>query len=137
MKKFITTLVLSTGFAWCAHADIIYPDGHEPYKQTEGYEVRRLGKGIANIIFAPVELPKSVFDVTHDEGVESTEAFTLGPLRGFQRAGMRLASGLKDVLDWDRTRRGTGVVPLPFREFVRQQHHFPFIIFLVPAGDFF
>ncbi len=79
-------------------ADIIYPDGHTP--SPEPYEIRKLGRGINNLLTAPFEIPKAVFDIGAQEGVLSPAQFSVGLIRGPVNMFLRWGQAANDLLYW-------------------------------------
>ena len=96
MKIFyLLTLTVILG-AFSLRADIIYPDGAKP--KMEPYTIKKLSKGLSNVIFFAFEFPRSMFEVTESEGVLSGDQITLGLMsRGPYRAMLRLESGFYDI----------------------------------------
>jgi hypothetical protein len=102
MKKLITILALVTT-SFILKADIIYPDGTK--SMPEPYALKKLSRGLANIIMFPAEIPKAAFDAENNYGVtdirQLTDALTVGPYKALRR----LSSGVYDFatfLDEDK-----------------------------------
>lgn len=111
MKKLSIFVFIFSILLLPSQADIIYPDGTtgDPSLNPSGVSktIHKLSRGIANIVLAAVEVPRTVFDNAYDTGLFdvrpfTTGLFTLGPYRAVQR----LRSGIYDVstaLDNDKT----------------------------------
>ena len=101
MKKIILLALTITGFTLSSKADIIYPDGSKPDGGTTGsesYVIKKLSRGIANIITCGFEIPKAIWETTSDEVSTSMAPYSLGlATRGPYRALRRLSSGLYDL----------------------------------------
>jgi len=95
MKKLTVLLFSMFCFVFGSRADIIYPDGH--VSQPTPRWVTKLSRGISNFFFAPMEVPKTLFDATEKYGVLNTRSFTEGVIDGFHNAGMRLLHGAHDM----------------------------------------
>lgn len=96
MKKTLTLALAAMFGISISQADIIYPDGSKP--APEPMALKKLSRGFANTVFAPLEIPRSVFEIGHDQGVLSTEQISLGLiLRGPYRAAIRGAAGFYDI----------------------------------------
>jgi hypothetical protein len=81
-----------------AFADIIYPDGHAP--SAEPYEIRKIGRGLNNLVMAPFEIPKAIFDIGQQEGVMSPQQFSVGLLRGPVNMFLRLGEAGNALCYW-------------------------------------
>lgn len=81
-----------------ALADIIYPDGHAP--SAEPYEIRKLGRGLNNLLMAPFEIPKAVFDIGREEGVLSPAQFSVGLIRGPVNMFLRWGQAGNELFYW-------------------------------------
>lgn len=81
-----------------AFADIIYPDGNVP--SPEPYEIRKIGRGINNLVTAPIEIPKAVFDIGQQEGVLSPAQFSVGLVRGPVNMFLRWGQAVNDIGYW-------------------------------------
>lgn len=68
-------------------------DIHMPVEQTV-YD--KLGRGVANIVFAMDEIPDSWYNVTQAEG--SSEGATKGVVQGFSRMLMDMGLGAFEVV---------------------------------------
>jgi putative exosortase-associated protein (TIGR04073 family) len=111
MKKTSLFILIFSILLLPSHADIIYPDGTTGDMSINPSGVpkamHKLARGIGNIAFSLVEIPRTVFDSTYDTGVFdlrpfTSGLFTLGPYRVVQR----LRSGVYDIataLDNDKT----------------------------------
>ena len=102
MKKLIvTTLVLGLiGSSW---ADIQDPPSND-YGPT-----RKFGRGLANLLFAPTEIPVNVAKINNEEG--NSAAFSYGLARGIRRSAARHVAGLMELLTW------------PFPSFLRGSYY--------------
>ncbi len=94
-NAFIFTITLAMS-ALMSHADIIYPDGKAP--EPPPYEIHKIGRGIANVLLAPLEITKSIWDASRSDGIMSTKQissglFTEGPYKMLNR----YASGFYDL----------------------------------------
>jgi len=95
--KFRLALLFVLSVTLSASADIIYPDGTKP-GDAEPYAIKKIGRGISNILFFPIEIPRTMWETSHDNGIMSFDTFTLGAMtRGAYRAGARFASGVYDI----------------------------------------
>lgn len=81
-----------------AFADIIYPDGHAP--SSEPYEIRKIGRGLNNLVTAPIEIPKAVFDIGQQEGVLSPAQFSVGLVRGPVNMFLRWGQAANGLVYW-------------------------------------
>lgn len=96
MKNACIFIVALTFVVVSVRADIIYPDGKAP--TSNPYEVNKLSRGLANIILAPIEIPRAIFRAGRDNGITSTQqtatgALTEGPYKMF----LRIGSGVYDL----------------------------------------
>lgn len=91
----IGLLLFAAGFA---AADIIYPDGK--VANTEPYQLRKIARGLNNVVAAPFEIPKAIFDVGYDEGVFSSQQLSVGGPRGVLKMFERVGSGSYDLFYW-------------------------------------
>ena len=99
MKKLIASVLFSSVVAVIGFGDIIYPDGKT--RMEEPYQVRKLGRGINNVVTAPFEIPKAVFDMGYNEGIDNPQQFSVGAIvRGPLNAVHRFQSGLHDMFYW-------------------------------------
>lgn len=99
MKMPMLCSLIVAALALPTMADIIYPDGHAP--APEPYQIRKIGRGISNIVLAPLEIPKAVFDIGRDEGVLASQQFGIGAFtRGPYNAGIRLSQGVYETFFW-------------------------------------
>ncbi len=91
MKKVLVAFLLA-GLAVAAVADIQSPPGskHTP--------VRKLSRGLANIIYGPLELTATFERTLKEDG--SMEAFSHGIVNGLDRAGMRIGYGLFELVNF-------------------------------------
>ncbi len=95
LPLFIGLLLFTGGFA---SADIIYPDGK--VANTEPYQLRKIARGLNNIVTAPFEIPKAIFDAGSDEGVLASEQIFMGGTRGPLKMFERVGSGVYDLFYW-------------------------------------
>lgn len=94
MKKLLI-VTFCLGIIAQAYADIQAP----PKGQYNN--VRKLSRGIANIIYGWTELPNSVIR-SNERGGQSTENVVYGIMNGLERTGARLAYGLYEVVNFNR-----------------------------------
>ncbi|MES2307753.1 MAG: exosortase system-associated protein, TIGR04073 family [Verrucomicrobiota bacterium] len=87
MKKFIAVAIF-TAFTWVAQADISLP------VQKTIYD--KIGRGVANVVAAPVEIVDSICEVTEAEG--PIAGWTKGPTQGVARTFMDVGLGFFDLL---------------------------------------
>jgi putative exosortase-associated protein (TIGR04073 family) len=85
---FIAALVL--GFALSCLADIQDPPAND-YGPT-----RKLGRGLSNLVFGIAELPTTIAKINEREGNSAAAGY--GVVRGLGRSGMRMGSGLFELL---------------------------------------
>ena len=95
MKYRLAVLLVFSFTLFTASADIIYPDGTKP--GAEPYAVKKIGRGISNILFFPVEVPRTIWETAHNNGIMSFDSVTIGVSEGIYRAGTRMASGVYDI----------------------------------------
>ena len=79
-------------FAGSALADIQDPPSND-YGPT-----RKLGRGLANLVFAPAEIPVTIATVNTNEGNSAAAGY--GVVRGIGRSGARHIAGLIEILLW-------------------------------------
>jgi putative exosortase-associated protein (TIGR04073 family) len=91
MKAFIAGALFFTVAAIC-RADI-----HDPPSNDYG-PTRKLGRGISNLVFGIAELPVSIATVNDREGNSAAAGY--GVVRGVGRSGMRMATGIFEILTW-------------------------------------
>ena len=111
MKKISLFVLIFSVLLFPARADIIYPDGTTGDSSVNpsgvSKAIHKLSRGIANLVFAAVEIPRTVMDNAQDTGLLDARPltmglFTLGPYRALQR----MRSGAYDLataLDNDKT----------------------------------
>ena len=68
-----------------------------------GNPLKKLGRGAANIITSPIEIPYRIGEVNKEDGPAA--AFSWGALNGIWRTGLRALCGVYEVV--------TFLVPLP------------------------
>lgn len=88
MKTLLTLLALA-GISSLALADI-----HDPPMNDYG-PTRKLGRGLANILFGVTEFPIAVTEINDREG--NAAAWTYGVVRGIGRVFYRLHKGVVEV----------------------------------------
>ena len=91
MKRLLALLFVC-GFALAARADIQDPPSAD-YGPT-----RKLGRGIANMLFGWSEIPVTIGEVNSDEG--NAAAASYGVVRGTGRAFARFGVGFYEALLW-------------------------------------
>ena len=89
MKKLVIFL-LTFIFASAGVADIQAPPGGDFNR------IRKLGRGISNILYGAVELPASIIRVNDEEGRKT--AWSYGVVKGVQKTAMRFGYGLFEVV---------------------------------------
>ena len=89
MKTLLTT-ALVLGFAIYSFADIQDPPSND-YGPT-----RKLGRGLANLVFGITELPTTIAKINEREGNSAAAGY--GVVRGLGRSYMRCHSGLFEFL---------------------------------------
>jgi putative exosortase-associated protein (TIGR04073 family) len=87
--KTLLTLVALTGLSSLALADI-----HDPPMNDQG-PTRKLGRGLANIIWGVTEIVQTPAEINDREG--NSAAVTYGVVRGFGRFFVRLGMGVYEV----------------------------------------
>src|ERR1700756_3465469 len=98
--KTILAFIAVVGVAIGAFADIQDPPGND-YGPT-----RKLGRGLANVMFGSSEIFVQPSRVNYSEG--NSAAFSYGVVRGVGRFFVRLGSGLWEVATFPHpTNRGT------------------------------
>ncbi len=96
MKKFcILVLLCVSAPVFSSRADIIYPDGSKPW--IEPYTVKKLSRGFLNTTTFVFEIPKTIFEITQENGVLSMGQSLDSLIRGPYKAMLRLSSGLYDL----------------------------------------
>ena len=89
MKKQLFLAVVTFALNTAALADIQDPPGND-YGPT-----RKLGRGLANFLFASTELPHSICETNKTEG--NAAAASYGVVRGFGRSTARHFTGLFEI----------------------------------------
>jgi putative exosortase-associated protein (TIGR04073 family) len=89
MKKQLLVALLTLAFSAGAIADIQDPPGND-YGPT-----RKLGRGLANFLFASTELPHSICEINKTEG--NAAAASYGVVRGLGRSTARHFTGLFEI----------------------------------------
>ncbi|MBI4023971.1 MAG: hypothetical protein HY360_03265 [Verrucomicrobia bacterium] len=101
MKKILLSGFVLGALMSVAWADIIYPDGRRPYEDLymkEPFQLKKFSRGLMNVVMAPFEIPKAVFDIGRDQGITDSQQFSLGLItRGPVRTALRFGSGLYDL----------------------------------------
>jgi putative exosortase-associated protein (TIGR04073 family) len=88
--KTLLSAALVFGFAISSVADI-----QDPPSNDHG-PTRKLGRGLSNLVFGIAELPATIAKVNDREGNSAAAGY--GVVRGLGRSGMRIGSGLFEVL---------------------------------------
>ena len=83
-------------------------DIHDPPSNDYG-PTRKLGRGLANLLFAPTEIPVNIQQLNKEEG--NSAAFSYGLARGIRRSAARHVAGLMEILTW------------PFPSFLRGSYY--------------
>jgi putative exosortase-associated protein (TIGR04073 family) len=91
MKQLLAA-ALVFGFASTSFADIQDPPGND-YGPT-----RKLGRGLANVVFGVAELPLQIARVNEREG--NSAALSYGVVRGLGRTCMRFHAGLWEMFSF-------------------------------------
>ena len=94
MKKLLI-VIFCVGIVSLAFADIQAP----PKNQYNN--VRKLSRGLANILYSWTELPNSLIRLDERQG-QTTEIIVFGIVNGLERSGVRLAYGLYEVVNFNR-----------------------------------
>ena len=97
--KTVKTLVFVLLFAFIS--GVAVPVQAEPAEQFKGENVimrpmKKLGRGIANVVFSPFELPMKWWDVQNDMG--GIAGITYGTLKGVCFIIVRVGVGLTDIV---------------------------------------
>ena len=104
--KHLLAAALVFGFASASFADIQDPPGND-YGPT-----RKLGRGLANVVFGVAELPVQIARVNEREG--NSAALSYGVVRGLGRTCMRFHAGLWEIFSFPfPANRGTYYPILP------------------------
>jgi putative exosortase-associated protein (TIGR04073 family) len=90
--KHLLAAALVFGFASTSFADIQAPPGND-YGPT-----RKLGRGLANVVFGVAELPVQIARVNEGEG--NSAALSYGVVRGLGRTYMRFHAGLWEMFSF-------------------------------------
>jgi putative exosortase-associated protein (TIGR04073 family) len=90
MMKAAASLLAAAALAATALADIQQPPGSD-YGPT-----RKLGRGLANVLFGPSELLDSMAAVNYEDG--NAAAWSYGLVRGIGRSFARLGYGIYDMV---------------------------------------
>jgi putative exosortase-associated protein (TIGR04073 family) len=90
--KHLLAVALVFGFASTSFADIQDPPGNA-YGPT-----RKLGRGLANVVFGVAELPVQIARVNEHEG--NSAALSYGVVRGLGRTCMRFHAGLWEMFSF-------------------------------------
>jgi len=72
-----------------------FADIQDPPSNDHG-PTRKFGRGLSNLVFGIAELPATIGKINRREG--NTAAAGYGVVRGLGRSGMRMGSGLFDLL---------------------------------------
>jgi putative exosortase-associated protein (TIGR04073 family) len=84
-------------FAVFAIAGSALADIQDPPSNDYG-PTRKLGRGLANLVFAPAEIPVTICTVNTNEGNSAAAGY--GVVRGLGRSGARHIAGLLEILLW-------------------------------------
>ena len=95
MKKILASLLVLAVVS-ISIADIQNPP-KDRYTKT-----RKLGRGLANIVYGWQEIPTTMTGWSHLHTEQSVGIFTAGFLQGTQRAGARLMYGFYEVINFQR-----------------------------------
>lgn len=68
----------------------------EPISKEKNTAIRKLGRGVANILTFPLEVPHQISDVSNIEG--PTAGLTYGLFKGIVMMVVRLGSGLYETV---------------------------------------
>src|ERR1700738_3422365 len=90
--KYLLAVALVFGLASHSFADIQDPPGNN-YGPT-----RKLGRGLANVVFGVPELPVQIARVNEREG--NSAALSYGVIRGLGRTCMRFHAGLWEMFSF-------------------------------------
>src|ERR1700745_874976 len=90
--KTVLSLAAVASIAGSALADIQDPPSND-YGPT-----RKLGRGLANLVFAPAEIPVTIATVNTNKGKSAAAGY--GVVRGIGRSGARHIAGLIEILLW-------------------------------------
>ena len=88
--KTLATAALLFGFATLSLADI-----QDPPSNDYG-PMRKLGRGISNVLFGWSEIPVTIAKINQDEGNSAAGGY--GVVRGVGRGFMRLQAGIFEIL---------------------------------------
>lgn len=88
--KALLVLLLAIAIMPAVRADI-----HDPPANDQG-PTRKLGRGIANLLYGSTEIPVTIAKVNKDEG--NAAALSYGVVRGFGRSAARHVVGLAEIL---------------------------------------
>lgn len=89
MKKLVAAALL-LGITSLCRADI-----HDPPSNDYG-PTRKLGRGLANLVYGIAELPTTIAKINQDEGNSSAAGY--GVVRGVGRSVMRMQAGIFELL---------------------------------------
>jgi putative exosortase-associated protein (TIGR04073 family) len=84
-------------FAVFAIAGSALADIQDPPSNDYG-PTRKLGRGLANLVFAPAEIPVTIATINTNEGNSAAAGY--GVVRGLGRSGARHIAGLLEILLW-------------------------------------
>jgi len=88
--KISIAIAVVLGFAVTSFGDIQDPPMND-YGPT-----RKFGRGLANLLFAPTEIPVQIQKINKEEG--NSAAFSYGVARGIRRSAARHVAGLMELL---------------------------------------
>jgi putative exosortase-associated protein (TIGR04073 family) len=95
MKKLISFFAIVFAGLIISKADIIYPDGTKP--MPEPYALKKLSRGISNVVLAPLEIPKAGLDAGQEYGITDMRQVTDTITSGVYKSFRRLSSGVYDI----------------------------------------
>ncbi len=93
--KILLIVIFCVGIVSLSHADIQAPP------KSHYTNVRKLSRGIANILYSWTELPNSLIRIRERKG-QATENIVFGIINGLERTGVRIAYGLYEVVNFNR-----------------------------------
>jgi putative exosortase-associated protein (TIGR04073 family) len=107
MKRSLTALLVA-GFAVTSPADIQDPPGND-YGP-----IRKLGRGISNMLYGVTEIPVTIDRINTTEG--NAAAASYGVVRGTGRAFVRFGVGFYEVLLWPFPVHKDSYRPVPWSD---------------------
>lgn len=94
MKKLLI-VIFCVGIVSLSYADIQAPP------KSQYTNVRKLSRGLANILYSWTEIPNSVIRL-NERQEQSTNVVVYGIVQGLERTGVRIAYGLYEVVNFNR-----------------------------------